>query len=66
MSNEANLRECKVCKVKTLRIFDGKWDEINKRWVDAEGGTWNGRLCPACARNRVRHVMNALRKRNRG
>lgn len=30
------------------RIFDGKFDNKNKRWNDETGSAWNGLRCPAC------------------
>lgn len=58
---EANLRLCKVCNEKKIRILDGKFDAINKRWVDSTGKCWNGNVCPDCHKNRAKHNMRKLR-----
>lgn len=55
---------CKICKNIKTRILDGKFDNINKRWVDDSGGIWNGKICPPCQLLKVREKMRGIpRKR---
>jgi hypothetical protein len=58
---EKNKRACKICKVLKDRILDGKFDHINKRWVDETGLAWNGNVCPPCNRDRMKNVMRKIR-----
>lgn len=64
--SEKNFRQCKACSKKVMRILDGSWDGINKRWTDEEGGTWNGSCCPPCNRERMKNVMKKARSNNGG
>jgi hypothetical protein len=62
MSTQGNLRQCKNCKELIMRIPDGKYtDSKDKRWVDPEGGLWNGNSCPQCTRQRVKVKMREKR-----
>lgn len=64
MSEERNKRQCKVCKEIKDRILQGKFNLKDKKWVDPEGGLWNGSVCPKCNRDRVRGLMKKLRNPN--
>lgn len=46
---EQDLRECKQCNIKKLRIRSGKYpSEKDTKFVDNEGKIWNGNICPEC------------------
>lgn len=38
---------CKVCGVLKTRILAGKWKK-DKKWVDEQGRSFNGKVCPDC------------------
>lgn len=62
MSQEANKRLCKKCKLLIDRISDGKFTNgRDKRWVDATGKLWNGSMCPACNTERAKETMRKMR-----
>lgn len=58
---EQNFRQCKQCGVIKNRISSGMFDEKNKKWVDEDNGTWNGKVCPTCHRANVRQNMKIRR-----
>jgi len=62
---ESDYRKCKVCGELKKRILVGKFDDINKKYHDEKGGTWNGSLCPQCNRERAKNNMKLLRSGNR-
>lgn len=61
---EANKAHCKTCKQLKNRILDGKFDHVNKRWVDENGWLWSGKICPVCNLERVRNKMREKRNKN--
>lgn len=58
---EANIKECKVCKVQKLRILCGKFPSMNNKYVDESGALWSGRTCPPCNQARVKAKMQQIR-----
>jgi hypothetical protein len=58
---EANVKECRVCKEKKLRILCGKYASMNNKYVDESGGFWSGRTCPKCNQERVKAKMQEIR-----
>lgn len=58
---ESDKRVCKVCKVCKDRTLAGKFDSINKKYIDASGGLWNGSTCPSCHRNKCREHLKSKR-----
>lgn len=61
---EADLKECRLCLRKQLRIIIGKFPSNNKKYADEQGRLWNGRLCGECNNNRIKNKMQELRKRS--
>ena len=57
---------CKVCKLIKLRKQDGMYDHKNKKFVDENGWSWNGRICPVCELERVRNKMREKRSKKDG
>lgn len=55
-------RACKVCGVTKNRIFDGKYNHKDKRYVDESGRYWNGSTCPSCNNNRIKSIMRDKRR----
>lgn len=58
---EANVKECKLCKEKKLRILCGKFPSMNNKYVDEGGSLWSGRICPPCNQRRIKEKMQSLR-----
>lgn len=54
---EKNLRQCKQCGEKKLRVLAGRFNHKDKKYVDDSGGTWNGNTCPSCHKDKVKHGM---------
>lgn len=54
---------CKICKQERIKIFAGFFDAFNKKFVDENGGTHNGRTCAECHRNKAKDNMKKLRDR---
>lgn len=65
MTEERNLRKCKVCEKLQNRIQNGTYDGYHKRWVDDSGAPWNGKVCPTCQRVQARSMMQKLRETRR-
>lgn len=51
---EENLRKCKDCGEIKKRILVGRFDDVNKKYHDENGKTWNGTRCPSCHVKQVR------------
>jgi ssDNA-binding Zn-finger/Zn-ribbon topoisomerase 1 len=49
---EKQAKVCKVCNQLKVRILKGKFNKKDKKWKSAEGGYWNGHVCPECHRIR--------------
>ena len=58
---EANLTTCKKCQLIKVKVLSGMFNTIQKRFVDENGGLWNGSTCASCNRERVRNKMQELR-----
>jgi len=58
---EANVKECKVCKERKLRILYGKFPSMNNKYVDEGGALWSGRICPPCNQVRIKTKMQQIR-----
>ena len=58
---EANIKECKVCLVKKLRILCGKFPSMNNKYIDESGALWSGRTCPPCNQARIKAKMQEMR-----
>ena len=61
IQQEANVRECRVCKEKKLRILAGKYPSMNNKYVDETGDLWSGKTCPSCNKARIREKMKSIR-----
>jgi ssDNA-binding Zn-finger/Zn-ribbon topoisomerase 1 len=61
---EVNIRTCKVCQLPKKRIYDGKYNFKDNRWIDETGKQWMGRTCPECNKQRAKGVMANARKKN--
>lgn len=61
IQQEANVKECKVCHEKKLRILYGKFPSMNNKYVDESGSLWSGRICPLCNNARIKAKMQNLR-----
>ncbi len=49
---EKDIRECKVCKQMKERIMVGRFPNgRDKKFANANGVLWNGRICPDCHRD---------------
>jgi predicted adenine nucleotide alpha hydrolase (AANH) superfamily ATPase len=63
---ERNLSTCRSCEETKIRIEDGKYGESkNKRWRDAEGKIWRGRVCPECHKLEMKERMINKRKKDK-
>jgi hypothetical protein len=62
IQQEANVKECKTCKEKKLRILYGKYPSMNNKYVDESGALWCGRICPPCNQKRIKEKMQKLRE----
>lgn len=51
---ERNLTICRKCLQIKPRILDGKYNKKDKRFLDDDGGHWNGNICAACHRENVK------------
>ena len=59
---ETDKRKCKDCGETKDRTFVGKFENSkDKKFIDADGGTWCGRLCPDCHRKKTKKNMRSLR-----
>ena len=61
---ESNKCLCRGCSLLKDRILAGKFDAINKKWVDESGLSWNGKTCPSCHQMNCRENMR--KKRSNG
>lgn len=61
---EVNVRTCKMCQQPKQRIFAGKFNFKDSRWVDETGKQWMGRTCPDCNVIRARSTMAKGRVKN--
>lgn len=64
IQEENDLSTCRVCEKIKLRKLVGKFDDRNKKYVGACGKLWNGRVCPQCHRDKVKHGMKKMRMLN--
>lgn len=60
-SVETSKIRCKVCGDDKTRYLNGKWDGVNKKWVDEAGKAWNGHTCPKCHKDKCKEVMRKKR-----
>lgn len=61
---EIILSTCRgACGKQKLRISAGKFDDHNRKWVDGDGKTWNGRICPSCHIDRMKERMKIKRSK---
>jgi|GEM_PF-2217728 len=58
---ESNQRKCKVCGFLKRRTLVGKFDGVNKKYLDEHGLTWNGNVCGKCHRVRSKETMRKSR-----
>jgi hypothetical protein len=59
---EINIRQCKICKGKKQRIYDGKYpNNRDKKWRDETGLLWVGNICGECNQDRAKGVMRKVR-----
>ncbi len=59
---ESNMVVCKVCKELKVKTEAGLYPRgKTKRYVDEFGLQWNGKMCPACNRERAKNTMKASR-----
>ena len=61
MSEEIDVSTCRGCEKLKVRKHDGSFDGKNKKFVDEEGKLWNGRICPACHKARVKTQLKQKR-----
>ena len=54
---EKNIRKCKICSFLRERTLVGKFDDVNKKYKDEFGLTWNGNVCGKCHRMRAKETM---------
>lgn len=45
---ESSVVQCKICNETKIRFQKGKWNKVDKRWIDERGKAWNGKTCPDC------------------
>ena len=62
---ESDNRKCRICGIVKRRILVGRFDEVNKKYHDEKGNTWNGSCCGECHRERVKNNMRLLRSGNK-
>lgn len=60
-----HIRTCKVCNQNKKRIYNGKFNFKDKRWVDENGKQWMGRTCPDCNVTRSKATMKGYRDKNK-
>lgn len=65
MENAQDIRTCKVCGKDKKRIYAGKYNYKDKKWVDETGKQWMGRTCPDCNVVRSKHTMRKTREKNK-
>lgn len=54
MSQEKNIKQCKICLEFKERINAGKYPSLkDSRYVDSKGKEWNGHTCSDCHRKKV-------------
>jgi hypothetical protein len=59
---EKNLRVCKICLTVKERIHKGKYpNNKDKRYIDANGGQWNGSTCADCHKIKMKERMRTKR-----
>ncbi|MEM4711318.1 MAG: hypothetical protein QXL18_05210 [Candidatus Woesearchaeota archaeon] len=63
--NKRELRTCKKCNKDKVRIFAGKYNLRDKKYVDENGKQWMGRTCPECNVERSKYVMRRFREKNK-
>jgi len=63
---ESDVSTCRKCGKLEIRKQDGYFpDGRNKRFVDAEGLQWNGRVCGQCHSSKVKIQVKEKRKRDK-
>lgn len=60
---DSDLKECKLCLQKKLRITIGKYPSNNKKYADDQGRLWNGRMCGECNNKRINTAMKECRQK---
>ncbi len=61
-TKESDLSTCRgSCEKLKVRKHDGSFDGKNKRFVDADGKLWNGRICPDCHKDKVKTRLKLKR-----
>lgn len=53
---QSSKRVCKVCMKEHARNYSGKIGK-DSSWRDEHGLLWNGKICGACNRDRVRDAV---------
>ena len=62
---ESDVSKCKDCGKLEIRKQDGYYpDGKNKRFVDADGLLWNGRVCGQCTRTKSKLHNREKRKKD--
>ena len=62
-SKNIQKKRCKICNNLKKRIFDGMFDEKNKRWKGEDGLIWNGLVCGSCHQDKMRRQMRVKREK---
>lgn len=57
---ELSKRVCKKCMKLHVRAYSGKIGR-HSSWRDEHGLLWNGKICGACNRERIRDAVNKHR-----
>ena len=61
---EINKTTCRACGEIKTRKQVGKFDKINKKFVDETGKAWNGLKCPQCHTD-IQKMLQTERRRKR-
>lgn len=60
------VKECKICNQVQPAYYAGLYgDGKTKKWADADGKLWNGRICPTDNITRARLTMQETRKKRK-
>lgn len=53
---DTSIIHCKKCGEEKTRIRSGTYPNGKDiKWLDSEGKEFNGRTCPSCHKNKVKH-----------
>ncbi len=52
---------CRVCNQNKDRYLAKKYADGNKKWVDANGKSFNGKVCSTCHLDYMKNKMRTLR-----